>query len=122
MRFKSGVDLAGCIPEIIQAMFVADRVLRDRGVEAVVTSARDSHDGPLHNCTDGTCRAFDLRLPSRLAFEQVIKRPWVPHKYDLDYSVASQLRGMLGDHFDVVLERHQQDPLEWHIHVEYDPK
>lgn len=112
-----GVQLGGLTDETIRALFVCDRVYRQHGIEAVITSARDSHSDGLH--PEG--RAFDLRLPSRLVFEQILKEPWDRKKRDLDEIIEIELIETLGGEFDVTLERHHSNPFWWHIHVEWDP-
>ncbi len=112
-----GVQLEGLTSETVCALFVCDRIYRQHGIEAVITSARDSHSDGLH--PEG--KAFDLRLPSRLVFERIFEEPWDRKKRDLDERIWVELIVALGQEFDVILERHQTNPWVWHIHVEHDP-
>jgi hypothetical protein len=120
MNAKDGVNLSGMTHETIEALFVCDEVYRGRGLRMVVTSANDHHDGPYHCMPDGSCRAFDLRLPSRMAHE-AMGVEWTPVRYPFDESVHRELMEELGRDFDVVLERDAQNAWQWHIHVEHDP-
>lgn len=92
MTLKTGVQIRNLSPQILLALFVADRLL---GGNLVVTSVSDStHSaGSLHYVG----LAADLRLPAD------------PPKFVAD------LKEALGGEFDVVLEGD-------HVHVEYQPK
>lgn len=117
-RRDEGVVLEGMTPETTDALLRCGGIFSQHGLTAVVTSGRDSHASGLHP----TGRAFDLRLPSRLVFEQVLRTPWDKKERDFDQRVALEIRAALGENFDVILERHQSNQWAWHIHVEYDPR
>lgn len=119
MKIKPGVRLEGMTERTLWALNECDQFLRTLNLDVVVTSGRDSHDSGLHPMG----RAFDLRLPSRLVFEQFFGHgSWDKQERDFDVDVVSALKLRLGAEFDVVLERHQKNPYYWHVHVENDPK
>ena len=121
MRYKDGVHLGGMTHATVVALFECDGIFRDCKIEMLVTSANDSHSGPLHCNPDGSCEAFDLRLPSRILASQR-GEPWDEAVSDFDANIFGAIKGAVGSQFDVILESHQKNPWRWHIHVEHDPK
>ncbi len=84
------------------AAVIIEPVLKEAGVELVITSGTDGKHG-LHNATLHSAglaldiRSRDLKTPDRV------------------YAVADKIRATLPPAYDVVVEGD-------HIHVEYDPK
>ena len=96
IAIKPGVRVLGLQPEILLAIFVAERLYNEQAQALVVTSITDGQHkvGSMHYAG----RAVDLRLPTTPAARMI-----------------EQLAGRLGADYDVILEAD-------HIHVEYDPK
>lgn len=119
MTLKPTVRLKGLQPQAVVAMLAAEAVYRHNGLALVVTSCNDSQHGTgsLHYAG----RAIDCRLPSRCEAQPGLPAP-TAFDLALDTRVARDLKEALGPEFDVILETHQQDRQNWHIHVEYDPK
>ena len=121
MTFKKEVRLAGMVPQIAVALHVANEAYNDKGLEMVVTSVNDSKHGENSKHYSGC--AFDCRLPSRCDPTPGNPPPIPFYDKVLDKEVADLIRARLPEKdFDVVLETHQEDRFQWHIHVEYDPK
>lgn len=102
MVLKDGVKLTGMQPQILLALFIADRIWLAAGTELTVTSVNDSKhmEGSLHY----TGAAADLRI------HDLPEEKWA--------GLRDALKARLGTGlYDVVLET---DPP--HIHVEYQPK
>ncbi|RLC84240.1 MAG: hypothetical protein DRI93_03245 [Aquificota bacterium] len=97
MLLKLGVDISRLRRPIRRALNRIDRVFRDHGLEAVITSTYEGNHSPssLHYAN----LAVDIRLPKKLSPAEI----------------TQELRDALGSDYDVVLERD-------HIHIEYDPK
>lgn len=108
-----------------RALLRCDALFRQHGIEAVCTSANDSRHqrGSLHR-NDGSGRpadAFDLRLASRCAAEQITMLPWIKNCTELDERMLETLELSLGDDYDVLLETHYRNVWNWHYHIEYQP-
>lgn len=113
MIAKQGVKLETLRPEARRGLEIADTVLRcEYDLEGVVTSTNDGRHK--RNSLHYKDLAFDLRLPSRLTK--------TPFNRDFDKMVHASLKQALGPDFDVILETHQLNKYQHHIHVEYDPK
>ena len=97
MKFKKGVEYS--IDGIVKILMAGERVYKDFNTELVVTSLMDGRhmEGSKHY----TGNAADFRI-------------WNFEAHELPY-VVKQLKNILGNDYDVVLE-------STHIHVEYDPK
>lgn len=98
VSLKHDVRVRGISPEILLAIVIAENVYANNAQDfMVITSLTDGKHGAasLHY----TGEAVDLRLPTPLVKEQIIK----------------QLKSALGSSYDVVLESD-------HIHIEHDPK
>jgi len=96
MLIKAGVDISRLNREIRRALHAAETAYSEDSELFVITSTYEGTHGAgsLHYSND----AFDSNRPE--------KNPT---------SVAKNIRGRLGTHYDVVLEYD-------HIHIEYDPK
>jgi hypothetical protein len=119
-RKNEGVVLAGMTTGTIEALVICDKVFSDESLDMMITSGNDSHSAAYHCMEDGSCQAFDLRLPSRLMVAKFGAGAWVPREYRLDQIIRDRLHDALPFPFQVVLERHQDNPYVWHIHVEED--
>ena len=119
MTLKPGVKLSGIDGPAIVAAIVADQVYAAHGLEMVWTSALDGRHSATSLHYKG--KAIDARLPSRC--DPTPGRP-APTAFDLelDKRVTRDIQEQLGPEFDVVLETHQPERLNWHIHIEHDPK
>ncbi len=115
MRRKDASVILDLTPDATEGLAIAATVYQRFGLAGVITSAKDGRHstGSLHYSGN----AFDLRLPSRC-----MPQPWNERAETLDYVVQEALIHELGDDWDVVLEKHQQSPWDWHIHVENQPK
>ncbi len=100
MEIKEGAQLAGLKIEMRPALLCADAVWKEFGRELVVTAGLDG----AHSA--GSLHYYGLAVDFRTRF-------WP--RSDVQHKVASRLRQLLSDEFDVILHRS-------HIHVEYDPK
>lgn len=99
LTFKSDVKVAGMRPELLLALFVAERVYATHNYNLTVTSVCDGKHSrtSLHYCG---CAA-DLRI-----------RDIDPSNHKL---IVDEMQAALGADFDVILESD-------HIHVEFQPK
>lgn len=122
MIYKSKVRISGLTEETARGLIVCREVFQEHGLEAVVTSAKDSPRAHKATSYHKHGRAFDLRLASRLIYSQMLRAIWPQRIFKLDMLIAAELRERLGPDFQVILERHQTNPWYWHIHIEYDPK
>ena len=97
MKLKQGVTITGIRPELILGLMVADTVLRENGIELVVTSITDS----VHSFTSlhYAGAAADIRI------------------WDMDdpQKIISELKSAITSDFDVILEKD-------HIHLEWQPR
>jgi len=98
MQVKEGVNFDGIQPVMLRAMAEIDPIMRPTG-EFCVTSALDGKHGP--NSFHYVGCAFDLRTRHLGSKEKVEE-------------LARKIRGVLGDHYDVVVEKD-------HIHIEVSP-
>ncbi len=96
---KPGVRLAGLRPEILVAVFAAERVYAEQGHDLTITAGVDGKHMPASLHYAG--QAFDVRTRD-LQPEEVQK-------------IVARLKACLADDFDVVVEGD-------HLHVEYQPK
>lgn len=96
MILKHGVKISGIRPELVLALFMAERVYANHGERLTITSVLDGEHmmASLHyiGC------AADLRRPATHFRE-----------------IADHIRDNLGVEFDVVLNTD-------HIHIEFQPK
>lgn len=99
MRLKTGVRLGSLQPQLIVAMIACNDVFAEHDKSFTITSVNDSVHGQGSLHFGGA--AFDVR--TRHLAQGVAQ------------IITIELRGRLGDDFDVVLE-------EDHIHIEYQPK
>ena len=104
IHLKAGVYIYGLTPEMVLGIMMVSDVFRSRGYECVITSALDGvHPaGPVHK--DG--RAVDFRLKH------------IPDRA-VRLEILGQIKGMVGDQFDAVLEDFGGE--NEHIHLEVDP-
>lgn len=116
MTLKPGVKLKGLQPQALVGLTIAEGVFRNYGLEMVVTSVNDSRHSLRSLHYKG--QAFDLRLPTRC--EKIGHT--APFYDDLDERVWRDIKEACGAEFDVILETHQMNRFQHHIHVEYDPK
>ena len=98
MLIKLGVDISRLNRGIRRSLSTIEKVYRQMGDEAVITSTFEGNHSPssLHYCND----AVDIRLP---------------HKLESLGKLLGVLQENLGADYDVVGESN-------HIHIEYDPK
>jgi len=99
MKLKTGVKTAGIRPEILLALFIADKVWTDNGKELVVTSITDGKHSLHSKHYPGL--AVDLRTRYFLL--------------NIKVKVAGELRLKLGKDYHVLMEK-------THIHLSYKPK
>jgi len=107
IQLKDDVILSGIKPMAAVAIFRAGFVFWRYGFDFVITSGQDRPKGADLNKTlhdDGL--AFDLR-------SKHVPRPNLP-------GLLSDLRHILGEDYDVVLENKGME--NEHIHIEHDPK
>ena len=102
-QIKPGVSIKDVRPETVLGMMIAGHVLLDHGVPFVLTSVSDGIHGAGSLHYNGL--AFDCRLPSR----------YVGEMHGIDRRIRDELADVLGDEWDVVLEKD-------HLHIEFDPK
>lgn len=116
---KPGVKTADLTKCTKWGLFECEKVFAAYDLDMVVTSGNDGihKQGSRHNQN----RAFDLRLPSRV----VAKKYETPWKWDsrspIDETICLRLQETLGSDFTIILELHQNNPWQWHIHIELDP-
>jgi hypothetical protein len=99
LSFKAGVKLQGIQPEILLAIYVANEVYSQYGVECVLTS-----------CLDGTHSKHSLHYKGYAVDVRTRNAP-----QNTRQTIADVIQHRLGDEYDVVHE-------STHIHIEYDPK
>lgn len=123
MLIKNESVILNLSPQAALGLANVAEVFSRYGLEAVVTSGKDSRHGEnslhhQHPTDPRPAHAFDVRLPSR-------RHPgveWDECVSTTDYAIVRAIREKLGPDFDVVLEIHQESPYNWHLHVEYDPR
>ena len=96
MLVKLGVDISRLERPIRRTLNIIDRIFREHGEEAVITSTYEGDHSPssLHYAN----LAVDIRLPK-----------------ENPTGIALAIQRALGDDYDVIIEK-------THIHIEYDPK
>lgn len=102
---KHGVDIEGLKPEIVLALMLVQPIFLERGLPMVITSIRDGKhmEGSLHY----KGLAVDLRSKHI---------PTLKEKED----VLHNIKKVLGEQFDVLLEN--IDKAQEHYHIEFDPR
>jgi len=97
MKIKPGVKISGIKSQIIYAIFIADKIFSNYGLELTITSGIEAHTKGFHPVGLGV----DFRI-------------WkIPFSTLTEIIIA--LKAMLGKNYDVVLEKD-------HIHVEFDKR
>jgi hypothetical protein len=104
MQLKHGVSVKGIAPQFALMACVIDDVYHKHECEMIVTAGVDGKhmDGSLHY----KGLAMDVRTHN-------VPRAELP-------ILLAEVRGFLGDEFDVILEGEGTD--NEHLHAEYDPK
>ena len=100
MELKNGVKLNGMKPEILLAIFTANRIWLNHAKVLVVTEITGGKHGT------GSLHYAGLAVDLRTKYFE---------SEDEKSEVAQELRQALGENYDVVLE-------PTHIHVEFQPK
>lgn len=103
LHVKTGVILAGLKPEMARTVIRVMLIYSEYGVPAVITSGLDGHH------SSKSLHYVGLALDWRTRH--------LPGGYlgPAAHAVREQIAAVLGDDYDVVLEKD-------HIHVEYDPE
>lgn len=97
---SKSVNLNGLEWPIVHALSTALFVYTTHKLDLTLTSAKDGIHMPKSKHYDGM--AIDLRIKN------------IPHK-EITKSIVQELKNLLGETYDVVLESD-------HIHIEFDPK
>jgi hypothetical protein len=108
ISLKAGVSLKDLQPQIVLAMLIVNELLVAKGIKFIITSCNDSTHmkGSLHyKGLAFDTRTHDITLLNRGGYLT---------------SLRDEIKVVLGDEFDVILED-LQGPNE-HMHVEFDPK
>jgi len=100
MLVKLGVDISRLKRPIRRVLPIVDRVYREHGEEAVITSTYEGDHSP------GSLHYADLAIDIRYAKD---------NPTGVAMELVQEIRDKLGDDYDIVLEKD-------HIHIEYDPK
>ena len=108
LKFKTGVDQSGVVPEMVLGIQVVCSVFEHHKVDCIITSMHDSVHGinSLHS-RDGLCRAVDFRTKH---IDAGIRKTMI----------IDGIKEALGSNYDVILE-HENEANE-HLHVEWDRK
>jgi hypothetical protein len=101
---KEGVRFRKLLGEIYSIFSILDLVFGNHGVDCVITSANDSSH------SSGSLHYSDLALDLR---------SWVIPSSGEKHILVDEVRQALGLDYDVLLE--DEDGLNEHIHLEYDP-
>jgi hypothetical protein len=104
--FKRGVKLTNLVPQMAAALTVCDGAFNRYGCDCVLTSCDDGKHG--RNTLHGKGRAVDLRI-NNIAIDRA-------------RDIHGLITQALEENYDVVLELFASNPMNNHIHVEYDPK
>lgn len=99
MKIKTNVKLLGLRPEILLALFIADKIYSNHNQELVLTEATGGKHGRASLHYVGL--AVDVRTHYFTDGEVKL--------------VAKDLKEALGENYDVVVEK-------THIHIEFQPK
>ena len=106
MQVKKGASIEGMRSEARRAIEEVDKVYVSSGIMLIITSGTEGESGDGVHRKDSkhyTGDAFDCRTRN------------IPGSRRATKDIYNIIRRVLGDDFDVVLEKD-------HIHVEYDPK
>ena len=104
MELKTSVRLFGLTPEMLMGHLVVQEAMRQRNIECIVTSARDSEHSTKSKHYLGN--ALDYRLRHVEPFNAIDQ-------------LYKTIKTRLNPEFDVVLEGLGTEAP--HLHVEYDP-
>ncbi|WP_081881022.1 RHS repeat-associated core domain-containing protein [Ghiorsea bivora] len=108
IKVKPGANVSGLVPEIINTYPVIDGAVRNYSSydEGVITSGNDSKHK--RNSKHYSNEAVDIR--GKIFSDQTMR------------DIADEIRRKLGPDYDVIPEFFPNNPVNDHIHIEYDPK